>query len=215
MAGGNEGRGSLLVALLLLVFLESYTFTLSEAKKSTEDDTKPSWAKKDIRDYSDADLERLLDQWDEDEEPLPEDELPEHLRPQPKMTFDPDNIGDPESLLKMSKKGRTLMMFVQVKDELDPDRAEEVTKLWQGALYNNHIQAERYMVDQRRAIFMFKDGAQAWDAKDFLVQQKEVKECSIENKIYHGHLTPEGKKELKEAKAKKSQEKKKKKKEEL
>lgn len=79
----------------------------------------------------------------EDEEPLPEDELPEHLRPQPQMAFDPNNIGDPESLLKMSKKGRTLMMFVQVKDELDPDRAEEVTKLWQGALYNNHIQAER------------------------------------------------------------------------
>lgn len=47
------------------------------------------------------------------------------------------------------------------------------------------------MVDQRRAIFMFKDGAQAWDAKDFLVEQEEFKECSIENKVYHGHFTPE------------------------
>lgn len=79
----------------------------------------------------------------EDEDPLPEDELPEHLRPQPQIQFDPSNIGDPENLLKMSKKGRTLMMFVQVKDELSPSEAEEITKLWQSSLYNNHIQAER------------------------------------------------------------------------
>lgn len=33
------------------------------AKKFT-DEEKPDWAKKDIRDYSEADLERLLDQWE-------------------------------------------------------------------------------------------------------------------------------------------------------
>lgn len=33
------------------------------SKKSSKDD-KPEWAKKDIRDYSEADLERLLDQWE-------------------------------------------------------------------------------------------------------------------------------------------------------
>lgn len=38
---------------------------------------------------------------------------------------------------------------------------------------------------------MFKDGAHAWDAKDFLVTQKDLKECSVENKVYHGHYTPE------------------------
>ena len=32
-------------------------------KKSIDED-KPKWAKKDIRDYTDADMERLLDQWD-------------------------------------------------------------------------------------------------------------------------------------------------------
>lgn len=37
------------------------TFVLVvEAKKAEE---KPGWAKKDIRDYNDADMERLLDQW--------------------------------------------------------------------------------------------------------------------------------------------------------
>jgi len=33
------------------------------AKKFKEEE-KPAWAKKDIRDYSEADLERLLDQWE-------------------------------------------------------------------------------------------------------------------------------------------------------
>lgn len=37
--------------------------TFASAKKST-DENKPQWAKKDIRDYSEADLERLLDQWE-------------------------------------------------------------------------------------------------------------------------------------------------------
>ncbi|XP_037780001.1 LDLR chaperone boca-like [Penaeus monodon] len=186
------------IHLVLYIFLVILSFSV--CKKHTGEE-KPAWAKKDIRDYTDADLERLLDQWDEDEEPLPEDELPEHLRSPPKMNFDPSNIGDPEQLLKMSKKGRTLMMFVQVKDELTPEKAEDITKLWQSALYNNHIQAERYMVDQRRALFMFKDGAQAWDAKDFLVEQEEFKECSIENKVYHGRFTPEGRKEREGAEA--------------
>lgn len=168
-------------------------FTLVVCKKSGED--KPKWAKKDIRDYSDADLERLLDQWDEDEEPLPEDELPEHLRPRPKINFDPSNIGNPEDLLKMSKKGQTLMVFVQVVESKSPEEAEEITKLWQSALWNNHIQAEKYMVDKKRAIFMFKDGAQAWEAKDFLIEQEDLLSVSIESKIYHGKHTPEGKKE--------------------
>ena len=32
--------------------------------KKTKGTEKPAWAKKDIRDYSEADLERLLDQWE-------------------------------------------------------------------------------------------------------------------------------------------------------
>ena len=70
-------------------------------KKAAE---KPDWAKKDLNLMSDADLERLLEQWDEDEE-TPEDELPEHKRPPPRLDptkFDPSN---PEAMLRMSKKG--------------------------------------------------------------------------------------------------------------
>ncbi|KAH8253653.1 hypothetical protein KR032_006377 [Drosophila birchii] len=168
------------------------------AKKFKEED-KPAWAKKDIRDYSEADLERLLDQWEEsvasphnipcfqeDEEPLDADELPEHLRPQPKLDFSNMDSKNPEDLLKVSKKGRTLMTFVSVTGKPTRDEGESITKLWQTSLWNNHIQAERYMVDDDRAIFLFKDGAQAWEAKDFLIEQDRCKGVTIENKEYPG-----------------------------
>lgn len=44
-----------LVPLLLIAFTHAKKFA---------DEQKPDWAKKDIRDYTDADVERLLDQWD-------------------------------------------------------------------------------------------------------------------------------------------------------
>ncbi|KAB7496055.1 LDLR chaperone boca [Armadillidium nasatum] len=173
------------VSGLLILHLQN-----SFCKKFSEDE-KPEWAKKDIRDYSEADLERLLDQWEEDEEPLPPDELPEHLRPQPNIQFDPNNIGDPENLLKLSKKGKTLMMFVRTKEEFSPEEATAITQRWQTSLWNSHIQAERYMVDDKRAIFMFKDGSLAWEAKDFLIEQEELLECTLENRSYYGKYTPE------------------------
>lgn len=46
---------------LFLVVLFLLNVSLICAKKPKE---KPDWAKKDIRDYSDADMERLLDQWE-------------------------------------------------------------------------------------------------------------------------------------------------------
>lgn len=46
----------------IIVFLTVIFVIAVETKKSGEED-KPTWTKKDIRDYSDADMERLLDQW--------------------------------------------------------------------------------------------------------------------------------------------------------
>lgn len=48
----------------------------------------------------------------------------------------------------------------------------------------------RFMVDDNRAIFMYKDGSQAWDAKDFLVQQEDCVDVTIENQVYQGPATP-------------------------
>lgn len=48
-----------LTFIILCLTLASW----ADSKKFNEND-KPAWAKKDIRDYNDADLERLLDQWE-------------------------------------------------------------------------------------------------------------------------------------------------------
>ncbi|XP_037068079.1 LDLR chaperone boca-like [Pollicipes pollicipes] len=165
--------------------------------KKSEEGNKPKWAKKKLQDYNDVDLERLLDQWEEDEEPLPDDELPEHLRKPEPMDLSNLDTSDPEKLLKLTKKGKTLMMFVTVDGKADREETERITTLWQGSLFNNHIQCDRFLVDDSRAIFMFKDGSQAWDAKDFLVEQEGCKEVSIDNKIYEGRYKPEKKKKAK------------------
>lgn len=45
------------------IILVMLVLTVVAAKKSAPNE-KPKWAQKDIRDYSEADLERLLDQWE-------------------------------------------------------------------------------------------------------------------------------------------------------
>ncbi|KAK6632492.1 hypothetical protein RUM43_013259 [Polyplax serrata] len=174
----------------LFITLFFVVFPVIVGGKKFKESEKPKWAKKDIRDYNDADLERLLDQWEEDEEPLEPDELPEHLRPQPNIDFTKVDMTDPENILKLSKKGKTLMMFVSTIDHLTREETDTVTKLWQTGLWNNHIQVERYLIDDNRAIFMFKDGSLAWEAKNFLIAQEKCKEVTIENKSYPGKTTP-------------------------
>lgn len=51
----------LIISCVTISFL--LLITIAACKKSGKEN-KPEWAKKDIRDYSDADLERLLDQWE-------------------------------------------------------------------------------------------------------------------------------------------------------
>jgi len=45
---------------------------------------------------------------------LEDDELPEWKRPQPNIDLSQINAGNPEQLLQLTKKGRTLMMFATV-----------------------------------------------------------------------------------------------------
>lgn len=47
----------------IFLFILYLTIFWVSAKK-TKQNAKPDWAKKDIRDYTDADMERLLDQWE-------------------------------------------------------------------------------------------------------------------------------------------------------
>jgi len=55
---------------------------------------------------------------DADEDKLEEDELPEWKRPQPQIDLSKLNPDDPEGMLKMTKIGRTLMMFATISGKL-------------------------------------------------------------------------------------------------
>ncbi|CAK6442384.1 unnamed protein product [Pipistrellus nathusii] len=145
----------------------------------------PKKKKKDIRDYNDADMARLLEQWEKDDD-IEEGDLPEHKRPSAPVDFSKLDPGKPESILKLTKKGKTLMMFVTVSGSPSEKETEEITSLWQGSLFNANYDVQRFIVGSDRAIFMLRDGSYAWEIKDFLVSQDRCAEVTLEGQVYPG-----------------------------
>merc|ERR1711997_1175375 len=180
---------------------------------------KEDWTgrQKDVRDYSDADMHKLLEEWDKDEEPIPPDELPDGHPDKPRPPLDINkikNINDPDEIMKLSKKDQTVMLFVKVSDfNGDRDEVGELTSLWQTGLMNNHVTSERFQIEDDRVMFLFHDGADAWEAKDFFIEQERCEEVQLEQKTYHGKYANSRKpKKEKESKKKEKEDKKKKKK---
>ena len=68
----------------------------------------------------------------------------------------------------------------------DKKELEEITTLWQTSLFNNHIEIQRYVIDEARAIFMFNDGSKAYDALEYLLKQDRCAEVTIDGKAYPG-----------------------------
>uniref|UniRef100_A0A8C0HSV0 LRP chaperone MESD n=1 Tax=Balaenoptera musculus TaxID=9771 RepID=A0A8C0HSV0_BALMU len=157
--------------LLLLLLLPLRAFAAEGPAETPGEATPPlRKKKKDIRDYNDADMARLLEQWEKDDD-IEEGDLPEHKRPSAPIDFSRIDPGKPESILKMTKKGKTLMMFVTVSGSPTEKETEEITSLWQGSLFNANYDVQRFIVGSDRAIFMLRDGSYAWEIKDFLVSQ--------------------------------------------
>jgi len=156
-------------------------------KEGKDEDGVNSWKKKDVRDYTDADLERLFEQWeDADEDELEEDELPEWKREPPKVDMSKLDPQDPEGFMKASKKGRTLMMFATVSGNPTEAETDKVSQLWHSSLFNAHIETQRYVVGDNRVLFSLNDGAKAWDVKDFLMTQERCAEVTIEGQTFPG-----------------------------
>ncbi|KAG7248828.1 hypothetical protein CRUP_018259 [Coryphaenoides rupestris] len=130
MASDFRWKSQPLLLLLLLCSLVLFV-TANKDKK-----------KKDIRDYNDADMARLLEEWE---------------RSPPPVDFSKMDPSKPEDLLKMSKKGRTLMVFASV-----------------------------FVVGSNRAIFMLRDGSMAWEVKDFLVKQDRCLDVTVEGQVFPG-----------------------------
>ncbi|XP_030581032.1 LRP chaperone MESD [Archocentrus centrarchus] len=150
----------------------------------TETKEKPK-KKKDIRDYNDADMARLLEQWETDDD-IEEGDLPEHKRSPPPIDFSKVDPSKPEELLKMSKKGRTLMVFATVSGDPTEKETEEITGLWQGSLFNANFDIQRFVVGSNRVIFMLRDGSLAWEVKDFLVAQERCVDVTVEGQVFPG-----------------------------
>merc|ERR1712141_814766 len=186
---------------------------LSCQAKKTKDGEKPAWTKKDVKDYTDEDLQRLLDQWDEDEDPIPPDELPEGHpdRPIPPVDMSKIDMSNEEQVMAASKKGRTIMLFAKINKFKDRQETEEVSSLWHTGLYNAHIHGERFLVEDMRVMFSFKDGSYAWEAKDFLIEQERVEDVQLEGKTFKGKFAEFPDKDDTKSKKDKKKDKKKKK----
>ena len=79
---------------------------------------------------------------DEDNEP---DEDDPRLKPKPKINMEDifKSGGSQEEILKASKKGQPLMIFVNVAGNPTRRDTETVSALWQTSLRNNQIQVQR------------------------------------------------------------------------
>ncbi|XP_044139168.1 LRP chaperone MESD [Bufo gargarizans] len=141
--------------------------------------------KKDVRDYNDADMARLLEQWEKDDD-IEEGDLPEHQRKPAPVDFSKLDPKNPESILQVTKKGKTIMIFATVSGNPTEKDTEEITSLWQGSLFNANYDIQRFIVGPNRVIFMLRDGGYAWEVKDFLVGQDRCADVTLEGQVYPG-----------------------------
>uniref|UniRef100_A0AAQ6IVN5 LRP chaperone MESD n=1 Tax=Anabas testudineus TaxID=64144 RepID=A0AAQ6IVN5_ANATE len=124
--------------------------------------------------------------WSECYDDIEEGDLPEHKRSPPPVDFSKVDASKPEELLKMSKKGRTLMVFATVSGNPTEKETEEITGLWQGSLFNANYDIQRFVVGSNRVIFMLRDGSLAWEVKDFLVAQERCVDVTVEGQVFPG-----------------------------
>lgn len=46
-------------------------------------------------------------------------------------------------MLKLTKKGKGVMMFIDLQSDISEEHADITTRIWQTGLQNNHITVER------------------------------------------------------------------------
>merc|ERR1712029_1142121 len=117
-------------------------------------------------------------------------------------------------MLSASKKGKTIMLFAKINKFKDKHETEEISSIWHTGLYNAHIHGERFLVEDSRVMFSFKDGSYAWEAKDFLIEQERVEDVQLEGQTYKGRYAEDSESDADRYKKKKKAKKDKKKKKE-
>ena len=76
------------------------------------------------------------------------------------------------------------MMFVKMKGSLSRQDIELISRRWSHGLQNGHIPVQAYIVSDDRILLNVEEGSQAWEVKDFLVEQEECIEVELEQKPY-------------------------------
>ncbi|CAF0772000.1 unnamed protein product [Brachionus calyciflorus] len=170
---------------LVTLFLIISAFLICDSFQATK---KP---KKNIADMTDAEIDKIAEEWDKDEEELPDDEKPFHERKNTGQNIDVQEFlknskNAAESVKAFNKKNKPLMIFVEIRKSLSKLEAEDASKIWSTALFNAHYEVNRYMIDDHQAIFMVNDGSKAWEIKDYLVQQKDCLQVTIDQEKYPG-----------------------------
>ncbi len=93
---------------------------------------------------------------DNDEDILPEDERHDYyLRGKNRPGFRPEDfVGkEPEQVMKLSKKGQTLMMFATVSGSPTRRETEEITQIWWAGLKNAQYDVTRLIYSSIMIIY--------------------------------------------------------------
>ena len=91
-----------------------------------------------------------------------------------------EGLIDPQDVVRLSKKGKPVMMFVGVKGDPTEQETQSLSNRWMQSLQNAHLQVQRYLVAPDRILFMVQDGSLAWAVKDYLIKQTECTTVSFE-----------------------------------
>ncbi|CAF2328281.1 unnamed protein product [Rotaria sp. Silwood2] len=174
---------------IITIFALLYTFDNTKGNNDLPKREK-THVKKDPRDYTDRDAESLFEEWeDNDDDILPDDERHDaFLRNKNRGGLRPEDLvgKSHDDIMKLSKKGQTLMMFATVSGSPTRRETEQITQIWWSGLKNALFDVNRYVIDDNRILLVLSDGSQAFDVKNFLIQQDRCQEVTIDNKPYYG-----------------------------
>ncbi|KAI4877007.1 hypothetical protein NFI96_023402, partial [Prochilodus magdalenae] len=149
-------------------------------------DTKPK-KKKDIRDYNDADMARLLEEWEKDDD-IEEGDLPDaqKIHPTPHRLLQ-SGPSKPEELLMMSRKKGEDPDVVRIRvwesyGEGDGRDYQPVAgKPLQRQLRCSEVACRAVTALQPRSSSCWRcDGSYAWEVKDFLINQDRCEDVTVE-----------------------------------
>jgi len=179
----------LLIATLHVTVQSKDTTTKNKKKEDAAAKKEKLKIGKKVTDYTDSDIEKLLDQWDENDDDYEdeEDDKP-WLKPKPKI--DMQKIlkagGNKEDIVMASKKGQPLMIFANVAGNPTKKQTDKISALWQQSLQNANIQVQRYIVSDNRVLLQVSDGSLAFKIKDYLISQDTCEVVSFENMEFPG-----------------------------